>query len=89
MAEGRTAGRLMKAVERRAIQSADGIVVSDGPGQGPALRRRLAQAGLGDPCVALMWSGFEADAEARAAKRAELGLGSATVMAYVGKFGGW
>jgi glycosyltransferase involved in cell wall biosynthesis len=78
--------RLTKAVERVAVHRADGIVV---------LTERIRQSmfnGRGGthaiPCCADLRALVVA-ADRREATRAELGLTEATVMVYVGKFGGW
>jgi glycosyltransferase involved in cell wall biosynthesis len=80
--------RLTKAVERRAIARADGIVV---------LTERVRRQLFGDhaprgtyviPCCADV-DGIGAAAGERERSRAVLGLSDATVMTYVGKFGGW
>ena len=80
--------RLTKAVERVAIRRADGIVV---------LTERIRRALFGEPspahvhvipCCADL-DALAAAAAERERVRAELGLDGATVMVYVGKFGGW
>jgi glycosyltransferase involved in cell wall biosynthesis len=80
--------RLTKAVERRGIAEADGIVVLT-----ERIRSQLFDAHSDKPVWVIPCCGdverLELDAKARERKRAELGVGSATVMAYVGKFGGW
>lgn len=78
--------RLTKAVERAAIHRADGIVVLT-----ERIRRRLFDgdgATLAIPCCADLHA-LELAQPRRDAVRAELGLTDATVMVYVGKFGGW
>ncbi len=78
--------RLTKAVERAAIARADGIVVLT-----ERIRRRMFD---GDgtahaiPCCADLRA-LELASSERDGTRAKLGLTDATVMIYVGKFGGW
>jgi glycosyltransferase involved in cell wall biosynthesis len=80
--------RLTKAVERVAISRADGIVVLT-----ERIRRQLFGQEASDrvfviPCCAdLALLGTHAGR--RASTRADLALSKATVMIYVGKFGGW
>ena len=80
--------RLTKAVERIAIRRAKGIVVLTARirhqlfGEEPLRRVHVI------PCCADLDRLAAARAE-REAMRAELGLTAATVMVYVGKFGGW
>jgi glycosyltransferase involved in cell wall biosynthesis len=80
--------RLTKAVERMAIRRADGIVV---------LTERIRRALFGEssprrvhviPCCADL-DALAATPADRQRVRAELGIDGATVMVYVGKFGGW
>jgi glycosyltransferase involved in cell wall biosynthesis len=80
--------RLTKAVERVAIGRADGIVV---------LTERIRRTMFGThanravhviPCCADV-DALAAAAVARERQRDELGVADATVMVYVGKFGGW
>jgi glycosyltransferase involved in cell wall biosynthesis len=80
--------RLTKAVERKAIAGADGIVV---------LTQRIRRQLFGEPppgrtfvipCCADLEAIAAASVE-RDRVRAELELGGAPVMIYVGKFGGW
>lgn len=82
--------RLTKAVERRAIGAARGIVVLT-----DRVRRQLFGEG-GDPRVAVIPCCADLErlaaaggADARERLRRELGFEDATVMVYVGKFGGW
>lgn len=80
--------RLTKAVEGAAIARADGIVVLT-----DALRRLLFGSEPGAsvrviPCCADV-DALAAAASAREEQRAALGLTDATVLIYVGKFGGW
>jgi glycosyltransferase involved in cell wall biosynthesis len=80
--------RLTKAVERVAIRRADGIVVLT-----EAVRRQLfgadrARGVVVIPCCADLDALRAAQGE-RERWRAELGVANATVMVYVGKFGGW
>ncbi len=80
--------RLTKALERRCIARADGIVV---------LTERVRR-GLFDhirdkpvrviPCCADLTQ-IERQSDQRAAVRSELGLDGKTVLVYAGKFGGW
>jgi glycosyltransferase involved in cell wall biosynthesis len=80
--------RLTKAVERSSTHRADGIVV---------LTERIRRQLFGErserrvrviPCCADLDALTAASSE-RDATRGQLGLSDATVMAYVGKFGGW
>lgn len=80
--------RLTKAIERVAIRRADGIVV---------LTERIRRALFGEPspthvhvipCCADL-DALAAAAGERGRVRAELDLDELTVIAYVGKFGGW
>ena len=84
--EGGVPFRLTKVVERTAIARADGIVVLT-----ERIRRRLFE-GDGNahviPCCADLRA-LELASSERDASRAKLGLTDATVMIYVGKFGGW
>ncbi len=84
--EGGVPFRLTKAVERAAVRRADGIVVLT-----ERIRRRLFD-GDGSahtiPCCADLHA-LELAQPRRDAVRAELGVTDATVMVYVGKFGGW
>jgi glycosyltransferase involved in cell wall biosynthesis len=80
--------RVTKAVERAAVRRADGIVVLT-----KAVRRQLFGADRASgvyviPCCADLDTLASADS-AREHRRAELGVADATVMVYVGKFGGW
>ncbi len=78
--------RMTKAVERAAVARADGIVVLT-----ERIRHRLFN-GNGSvhtiPCCADLRA-LELASSDRDATRAELGLTDASVMIYVGKFGGW
>jgi glycosyltransferase involved in cell wall biosynthesis len=78
--------RLTKGVERVAVRRADGIVV---------LTERIRRAMFNGrsrthaiPCCADLRA-LALAADRREGTRAELGLADATVMIYVGKFGGW
>jgi glycosyltransferase involved in cell wall biosynthesis len=80
--------RLAKAVERRALKRADGVVV---------LTERVRQYLFGDqeapsvqviPCCADT-ERIEAGRDGRDTMRARLGLDGRTVLVYVGKFTGW
>jgi glycosyltransferase involved in cell wall biosynthesis len=80
--------RLTKTVERVAIRRAEGIVV---------LTEQIRRALFGEPspkrvhvipCCADL-DALAAGARDRDRIRAEMGIDGATVMAYVGKFGGW
>jgi glycosyltransferase involved in cell wall biosynthesis len=78
--------RLTKAVERAAVRRADGIVVLT-----ERVRRRLFAHRRGVrtiPCCADLEALVAAGAEREHVRR-DLGLSGATVMVYVGKFGGW
>jgi glycosyltransferase involved in cell wall biosynthesis len=79
--------RLTKVVERAAIRGANGIVVLT-----ERVRHQLFGSGSGRavqviPCCADV-ERISADRAFRERKRAEMRLASATVMVYVGKFGG-
>jgi glycosyltransferase involved in cell wall biosynthesis len=84
--EGGVPFRMTKAVEHAAIARADGIVVLT-----ERIRHRLFN-GNGSvhtiPCCADLRA-LELASSDRDATRAELGLTDASVMIYVGKFGGW
>jgi glycosyltransferase involved in cell wall biosynthesis len=80
--------RLTKAVERIAVRDADGIVVLT-----EAVRHQLfgADGARGVhviPCCADL-EALTTDRVTHEHRRAELELADATVMVYVGKFGGW
>lgn len=78
--------RLTKAVERTAVRRADGIVVLT-----ERTRRQMFNRHSGTeviPCCADLRA-LALAAARREGTRVELGLTDATVLIYVGKFGGW
>ncbi len=80
--------RLTKAVERHAINQANGIVVLTERVKRHLFNEDFATPVQVIPCCADL-AHIEGQANQRTARRAELGLDGKVVMVYAGKFGGW